>query len=212
MDSIINWVNGLVGGNAYISSALVSIIPLIELKGGIMFARGAGLGFLTGFIFPYIGSTLVFLPIFFLLKPVLKLLKKIKWFNRFAMKVEGYFQNKADDVKNRQGKGKISEALIKQLGVFIFVAIPLPMTGVWTGTAVAVFLGLKFREVILPVICGNLIAGAIISVLAELFLPYVDIILYAMLGLVIVLLVIVIIKIARVKPRAQTPDEDSKDE
>ena len=49
------------------------------------------------------------------------------------------------------------------LGVFVFIAIPLPMTGVWTGTAIAVFLGLKFRQVILPVLGGNLVAGLIIS-------------------------------------------------
>lgn len=206
MDAVINFVNNLVGGNTYVSSALVSLIPLIELKGGILFAREAGLNFLFGFLLPYLGSTLVFLPIFFLLKPILNLLKKIKWFNTFALKVESYFQKKADEVKEKK-RGGLDEIGIKKLGVFIFVAIPLPMTGVWTGTAVAVFLNLKFKQVILPIVLGNMIAGLIISVLAELFLPYVDIILWGVLGLAVVLLAVVIIKISLSKPKIDEKDE-----
>ena len=87
------------------------------------------------------------------------------------------------------------------MGVLIFVAVPLPMTGVWTGTAVAVFLGLEFKKTLPAVIIGNSIAGLIISILAELFLPYVDIILNGLLILAVILLVIVIVKIALSKPQ-----------
>ena len=122
---------------------------------------------------------------------------------------------KADEVKNR--KGKLREAGIKMMGVFIFIAIPLPMTGVWTGTAIAVFLGLKFRQVILPVLGGNLIAGVIISVLAELFIDYVDYILYGLFALVVVMLVVFIVKIALTKPKkaeeqAELPPETKEDD
>lgn len=206
MDAIINFVNNLVGGNVYLSSALVSIIPLIELKGGILFARGAELNFLYGFLLPYLGSTIVFFPIFFLLKPILNLLKKIKWFNSFALKVESYFEKKADEVRQKKRKG-LNETQIKMLGVFIFIAIPLPMTGVWTGTAVAVFLNLKFKQAVLPAVLGNMIAGLIISVLAELFLPYVDIILWGVLGLAVILLAVVIIKIVLSKPKTKENEE-----
>ena len=109
-------------------------------------------------------------------------------------------------MKNR--KGKLSESGIKQLGVFIFIAIPLPMTGVWTGTAIAVFLGLKFKEIILPVLGGNLVAGLIISLLAELFLPYVDIILYVLFALVVVMLIVFIVKIALTKPKEENKEQD----
>lgn len=136
----------------------------------------------------------------------MNLLKKVKWFNRFACKVEEYFRKKAEEVKNR--KGKLSESGIKQLGVFIFIAIPLPMTGVWTGTAIAVFLGLKFKEIILPVLGGNLVAGLIISLLAELFLPYVDIILYVLFALVVVMLIVFIVKIALTKPKEENKEQD----
>lgn len=200
MDVVINWINSLVGGNTFVSSTLVSMIPLIELKGGILFARECSLNFLYGFLFPYLGSTIIFFPIFFLLKPILNLLKKIKFIKNFALKIESYFAAKAKKVREN-GKQSFSESTIKFLGVLIFVAVPLPMTGVWTGTAVAVFLGLEFKKTLPAVIIGNLIAGLIISILAELFLPYVDIILNGLLILAVILLVIVIVKIALSKPQ-----------
>lgn len=214
MDNFIESVNNLIG-NPALTAMLVSVIPLIELKGAILFARASGLGFFAALGASYIGSTIVFIPIFFLLRPILNLLKKIKWFNSFANKVEAYFQKKADEVKNR--KGKLGEAGIKMMGVFIFIAIPLPMTGVWTGTAIAVFLGLKFRQVILPVLGGNLIAGVIISVLAELFIDYVDYILYGLFALVVVMLVVFIVKVALTKPKkaeeqAELPPEKKEDD
>lgn len=205
MDAFIDSVNDLIG-NPALTAMLVALVPLIELKGAILFARASGLGFLAALGASYLGSTIVAVPIFFLLRPILNLLKKVKWFNRFACKVEEYFRKKAEEVKNR--KGKLSESGIKQLGVFIFIAIPLPMTGVWTGTAIAVFLGLKFKEIILPVLGGNLVAGLIISLLAELFLPYVDIILYVLFALVVVMLIVFIVKIALTKPKEENKEQD----
>jgi len=205
LDAFIDSVNDLIG-NPALTAMLVALVPLIELKGAILFARASGLGFLAALGASYLGSTVVAVPIFFLLRPILNLLKKVKWFNRFACKVEEYFRKKAEEVKNR--KGKLSESGIKQLGVFIFIAIPLPMTGVWTGTAIAVFLGLKFKEIILPVLGGNLVAGLIISLLAELFLPYVDIILYVLFALVVVMLIVFIVKIALTKPKEENKEQD----
>lgn len=178
----------------------------VELKGQPLFARASGLGFLAALGASYPRSTVVAVPIFFLLRPILNLLKKVKWFTALPAMVEEYFRKKAEEVKNR--KGKLSESGIKQLGVFIFIAIPLPMTGVWTGTAIAVFLGLKFKEIILPVLGGNLVAGLIISLLAELFLPYVDIILYVLFALVVVMLIVFIVKIALTKPKEENKEQD----
>ncbi len=192
-------------GNDNLATVIMSFIPLIELKGGIVFAREAGLGIFMAFLLAYVGSTVVFFPIYFLLKPILGVMKKIKWFNKFACKVEKYFSDKADEaVKKQQEKGKKSRISLKALAVFIFVAIPLPMTGVWTGTAIAVFLGMKFREAVVPVVLGNLVAGALITGLAEFCLAFLpdgslDVILYALFGLALIFLVVFIIKIARKK-------------
>lgn len=190
-------------GNDRLATAIISIIPLIELKGGIVFARGAGLGVFQSFLFAYLGSCLAFFPAFFLFTPILNLLKKIKFFRGFAERCENYFKLKAQKAE-KKGAGK-SEKFYKTLGVFLFVAIPLPMTGVWTGTVIALFLGLKFKDAVLPVFLGNFAAGAIISLLAEsvvlLFgdLAVLDYLLYGLLALAALSLVIVIIRLSRTK-------------
>lgn len=204
---MVEFIQNLIG-NDKIATLLMSFIPLIELKGGIIFARGAGLGFFESFFLSYLGSTIAFIPVFFLLVPILNLLKKIKWFNAFADKIELFFKDKAAGAlikAEKSGKKARTETFYKMLGTFIFVAIPLPMTGVWTGTAVAVFLNLKFKDAILPVVIGNFIAGAIISVLAEIILALsgnlivLDYVLYGLFALAAIMLIIAIIKISRKK-------------
>ena len=206
---MVEFISNLIG-NDFWATLVMSLFPLIELKGSIVFARGVGMDFFTAFALSYLGSTVVFVLVYFLLKPILNLLKKIKWFSRIALKCESYCEEKAKSaVESQKKKGKssnMSETLLKQLGVFIFVAIPLPMTGVWTGTAVAVFLGLKFKEVVLPVCLGNFVAGLLISLLAELCLALwniavLDYILYALLAIAVVLLVVLIVKVALQKPQ-----------
>jgi len=202
-------------GNDILATIIMSIIPLIELKGGIVFARGLGFGFLKALGLSYLGSTLVCIPIFFLLRPILNLLKKIKWFNKFAVKVESYFEEKANETMQKRSQNQKkprSESFLKKLGVFIFVAIPLPLTGIWTGTAIAVFLNLKFKESILPLFVGNLVAGILISGLAQLCKTFwtiesLDYILYALLGLALILLVITIIKLVKSKPKQEKTEE-----
>ncbi len=197
-------------GNDLIATIVMSIVPMIELKGGIVFARGVGFDFIQALGLAYLGSTLVFIPIFFLLRPILNLLKKIKWFNKLACKVEVYFKSKAIGTLEKQtkkgSKFKMSDTFLKQLGVFIFVAIPLPLTGVWTGTAIAVFLNLKFKDVVLPVMIGNLVAGLLISALAEMCIALwtiqsLEYILWGLFGLALILLTITIIKVIKQNPR-----------
>ncbi len=207
-------------GNEFWATVVMSLVPMIELKGGIVFAWARGLGFLKSLGLAYLGSTIVFIPIFFLLRPILNLMKKVKWFNKLALKVEGYFEKKANETLEKQNvkqsKRKISETLLKQLGVFIFVAIPLPLTGVWTGTAIAVFLNLKFKDSILPIVLGNLVAGLFISGLAALLsavwtIAALDYVLYALFALALVLLTITIIKVAKQKPTEIVAEEKDED-
>ncbi len=200
-------------GNDTLATIFMSFVPLVELKGGIVFARGVGIDFFYSLLLAYVGSTLVFFPIYFLLRPILNLIKKIKIFSKLAYKIERYFLDKAqeavkkEEAVNGQNKNKKSASYFKKLGVFIFVAIPLPMTGIWTGTAIAVFLGLKFKEAVLPVCIANLVAGLIVSVLAEICLAIwtikvLDYILYGLFALALILLLVVIIKIAKSKPNS----------
>ena len=204
MDAVIQFLADLFG--APLATFLGSMIPLIELKGSIMFGRSeqVGLNFFEAFGISFLGSTLVFFILFFLLVPVLNLLKKWKFFSRLAVSVEEYIAEKAQHQLDKQGEDKNSSPLsIKKWAVFLFVAIPLPMTGVWMGTALAVFMNLRFKEAVFPVVCGNFIAGLIISFLAELFLPYVDYILYGLFVLAAVFLIVFLVKIVKRATRKQ---------
>ena len=116
--------------------------------------------------------------------------------------------------KQATGRKKHSERFLKQLGVFVFVAIPLPMTGVWTGTAIAVFLGMKFKDAVLPIAAGNLVAGLIIELLAELCIAVwtiesLDYVLWGLFALAAVLFVITVVKMVTGKgAKAKDGDKD----
>lgn len=215
---MVEFIKNLIG-NDVIATIVMSLVPLIELKGGIVFARGVGLDFFQALGLAYVGSTIVFFPIFFLLVPLLNLLKKVKFIGKVAQKAESYVESKArETLEKQQSKGKkgMSERIIKQLGVFIFVAIPLPMTGVWMGTAIAVFFSLKLKDAILPVVVGNLIAGLIISLLAQLCLALwtiavLDYILYALFAIAVVMLALMIVKVLKQKTKTQNAEEVNKD-
>lgn len=203
-------------GNDTIATLVLSFVPLIELKGGIVFARGLGYNFFQAFGLAFLGSSLAIIPVFFLLKPLLNLLKKIKLIAKIAHKAETYVSSAAQNaVEEQKAKGKkgLSETRIKQIAVGIFVGIPLPLTGIWMGTAIAAFLDMKFKEAVLPCLIGNFIAGTIISLLAEVCLVFweivvLDYILYALFGIAILLLGLTIYKVLKQKTK---DEESSKD-
>ena len=204
-------------------TVVMSVFPLIELKGGIIFARGVGYSFFKSLFLAYLGSTIVVIPVFFLFVPLLNLLKKIKFVNKFALKIENYFKNKAEETlrsseeKQKKRGRNCSATFLKQIGVFVFVAIPLPMTGVWTGTAIAVFLGMEFEDAVFPIALGNLVAGLLIEALAELCIAVwtiesLDYILWGLLALAVVLLIATIIKISLTKPKKLAEETNVADE
>ena len=191
-------------GSPYIAVILVSMFPLIELKGAIPvgMTEAFGLSIIETALMAYIGSTVIAVLIFFLLKPIFKLLKKIKIFNLIIRKLEGLFIHKAEKIAAKtDGRDVEKEAKrIMMIALLIFVAVPFPVTGIWTGTAIAVFLSLRFREAILPLALGNLIAGSIITLLTFLFAAYVDIIIYVLFALALIMLAYTIYKIAKSTP------------
>ena len=134
-------------GNDILTVILISMFPLIELKGAIPVGEALGLNLWQSAGLAFIGSTVICIPIFFLLVPIFNLMKKWKPLYNLTEKIEGVFKRRAEKLKESgEGEQKVRKMLV--LGVFAFVAVPLPLTGVWTGTAIAVFLGLKFKECI----------------------------------------------------------------
>lgn len=194
--------------NAKIITLFLSMFPLIELKGAIPVGVGLGLNTVTSALIAYAGSSLIVIPLFFLLIPIFNLLKKIKFIKKLVEKIEGVFERKAEELaKKANGEAENKRKKMLIWGLFVFVAIPLPMTGVWTGTAIAVFLNVKFKDGFLPLVFGNLVAGTIITLLTLLFKQYVDTIIDVVFVLAIVLLIVTILKIVLSKPKTVGDDK-----
>lgn len=139
-----------------------AILPIIELKGAIPLGLGLGVPFWTTYVIALLGSCLPAPFIIFFIEKIIRWMQrsKVSVFNRFA----NWLMGKVD-----KHKGKIEK--YGYLGVFIFVAIPLPGTGVWTGSLIASVLGLKPAKAIPLVILGNVVAGFIMLMLSSIFFP-----------------------------------------
>lgn len=205
----------LFGGNTYAATLFVSMFPLIELKGAIPIGTGLfGMPLWQTSLVAYLGSTIVSVAEFFLLIPIFNLLKKIGLIKKLVLKVEGIFARKAEEIaKKTEGSAEKEAKKIMLWSLFVFVAVPFPVTGVWTGTAIAVFLGLKFHESVLPIAAGNLVAGGIITLLTFLLgEKYTNYLIYALFVIALIMLVVFIVKIVRSEPKAESANgsEDEK--
>ena len=199
--------------NTKLITALISAIPLIELKGAIPMGVKLGNSLFVSALFAYIGSTLVFFIVFFLLIPIFNLLKRIKFIKKLVVKIETMLKNKAKKIaekRNESDEKSLRRFLI--ITLFIFVSLPLPVTGVWTGTAIAVFLKMKFKDSILPLALGNLVAGSLITLLIYIFKEYVDLFIYCLLIIALIMLVITIIKVSRTKVEKEEGDTYKADD
>ena len=134
-----------------------SMIPIIELRGAIPLGAALGLPMWQSFLLAIVGNMLPVPIILLFVKKVLSFMSKcrVKLFNKVANWVYA---------KAEKNKGKIEKYSF--WGVALFVGIPLPMTGAWTGTLVAAMLDMKFWKAILSAFIGVLVAGIIISLLS----------------------------------------------
>ena len=193
-DRIVEFMRALVG-NDVVTTLIVSALPLVELRYAIPLGIKMGIDPLFAYVLSYIGASLVCPILFFILKPVLNLMKKMKWFYNLAVSVEQIFEEKSSSIAEKSASGADRANKIKFWGVLLFVAVPLPLTGVWTGTAIAVFLNMKFRHAFPAVVLGNLVAATIIFALSVFLSAHIDLILNIFLVFVVIVLLIWIIKL-----------------
>jgi uncharacterized membrane protein len=185
----------LCGGIEWIAVVLVSMIPMVELKGGIPVGVKLGMGYPQSFLFAFIGSSLVCIPVYF----IFRFLFHFKFFNRVEMMIRNKAKSLFNKTKELEQSGGNNKKITwyKILGVFIFVAIPVPLTGVWTGTLVAVLIGLRFTWSVLAIVVGNAVAGGLILLLTYLLGDYIDYFLLGLFAVILVLGIIVIWKLSR---------------
>lgn len=132
---------------------LVSMVPVVELRGGLPFGITRGLPYSVAITAAVIGN-LIPVPfiILFISRIFAFLRKKIPKLERMIAALE----------KRAQNKGNLVEKY-SALGLCILVAIPLPGTGAWTGALVAAVLGIRLKKATPAIVIGVLIAAAIVT-------------------------------------------------
>ena len=136
---------------------IVGALPISELRGAIPLALSFGMPLVKAFWLSVLGNCLIVAPALFLFEPVTKFLRKFKIWSRFF-----------DWVFERTKKNSDSIQKYEALGLAIFVAIPLPMTGAWSGVIAASLFKIRFRYAFLAIIAGVICAGLIVSALCAL--------------------------------------------
>ena len=138
-------------------TALIAMLPVAELRGAIPWALaappvGGGLSWQTAYIWAVIGNFVPVIPSLLLLEPVSQWLRRFKPFDRF-------FTWLFERTRKRGGMIEKYEAL----GLILFVGIPLPVTGAWTGAVAAFLFGVRFRYAVPCILAGILLAGVVVT-------------------------------------------------
>lgn len=141
----------------YLIVFLISMVPIVELRGAIPVAIGMGLDPIWSYIICIVGNMLPVPVIFFFARKVLLWGKDKKYIGKFFTFCVEKGEKGGKKLQEKAGKGLF-------IALMLFVGIPIPGTGAWTGTLAASFLNMKFKESIIAVMLGVLIAGVIMGV------------------------------------------------
>jgi len=136
-----------------ITTLVLAALPISELRGAIPYAvTMGGLAWQKAYIIAVIGNFLPVIPLLLFVGPVSERLRRYDSCSRF---LEWLF-------KRTRKKGRVVERF-EALGLIFFVAIPLPVTGAWTGTIAAFVFGIRKPLALPAIFCGICIAGAIVT-------------------------------------------------
>jgi uncharacterized membrane protein len=163
MEGIINYIINLFSGitgstfGREIVVFIISMMPILELRGGLLAAALLKVEPVTGYIVSIIGNII---PVPFILLFITKILdwmerSKVKWINKLGKKIRA----KAD-----KNKGKIEK--YGYIGLLLFVGIPLPGTGAWTGCLIASVLNMDRKKSFIYTLLGILVASIIMMILS----------------------------------------------
>jgi len=144
-------------------SILLSILPIFELRGGIPYALANDIHPVTAYFICCIANILAFPIVYFFMEFFHEHFGKMRWYSNLFEKIVVRTRNKVGDNLEKWGFW----------GLMIFVMIPLPVTGAYTGSFAAWVFGIEKRKGLLAITLGVLIAGLIVTAIflsgAELF-------------------------------------------
>lgn len=150
---------GLFGGitgslmGKYMVIFIISMIPILELRGGLIAASLFDLPMWQSFAICFIGNILPIPFILWLINPIFRKMRNWPFFGKIVTWCEEKANSKKEQIEN-----------LKYLGLFLFVGIPLPGTGAWTGCLIAALLNMDKKKSLLAAFAGVILAGIIMLI------------------------------------------------
>lgn len=157
-DSLANWFQQTLGSvmPGELVIFITSMVPILELRGGLLVASAMGIPMWSAIPICIVGNMIPVVLILLFITPLFNLMKKSKLLRPMVEKLE------------KKGKGKNAKKIQKAefWGLVLFVGIPLPGTGGWTGSLVASLLNVRFLKALVAVFLGLLLATGIMSAIS----------------------------------------------
>lgn len=155
MDGLITWFMEALSGRVSkeLIVFIISMVPILELRGGLVAASIMQIDIVRAIWFCVLGNIIPVPFILLLITPIFNWLKKTRTFRPLVEKLESRAMGKSEQIEKYQFWGLV-----------LFVGIPLPGTGAWTGSLIASLLGVKFQKAFPAVLLGIVIATVIMSV------------------------------------------------
>ena len=157
INSFAEWIRSF-GIPDYLVIFIISLFPILELRGGLIAAAVLKLKLIPSFIVCFVGNILPIPSILLFIKKIFKWMKNWKPTYKLAVYFEKKKKKNAKEAESKSFFGKL-------IFLFLFVAIPLPGTGGWTGALVASFMNLKLKYSVPVILVGVLTAGFIMSII-----------------------------------------------
>ena len=152
MEALVHWFSQNL--SQYISPEgavfIISMIPLLELRGGLLAASLLKISAAKAIPLCIVGNIIPIPFILLFIRQIFKVLKKTKLFRGLVMKLEDRAMRKSDQVKKYE----------------LFVGIPLPGTGAWTGSLIASLLEIDIKKSSLAIFCGIIMATVIMYIVS----------------------------------------------
>ncbi len=143
--------------NKYLIAFLISMVPLIELRGAIPYALAMKLPVLEAYIVCILGNMLPVPFIYWFARKILEWGKDKPLIGKFFSWCLNKGEKGGKKLQSKAGRGLF-------VALLLFVGIPLPGTGAWTGTLAASILDMDFKKSVLAVMCGVILAGIIMGI------------------------------------------------
>lgn len=141
----------------YLITFLISMVPVIELRGAIPFAIAKDIAPWMAFLLSVAGNLIPVPFILLFIRGIFKWMKKYEKLGKIVTKLENRAESKSETIRKYE-----------LVGLCLLVAIPLPGTGAWTGALVAALMKMRIRRALPTIIVGVIIAGLVVTLICSL--------------------------------------------